>query len=399
MKWLIKMPFIFLLMGATIGLLLRFHFVDPQGWLIYPYWLHAHSHVMFLGWILDVLCLAFITSHISVSRQGRYVVLLWVVQALVVGMLISFPLQGYGVISIGLSTIHTAAIILFSVWFFRDRQPGPFDLSYWFARLALIFFAIASLGPLTLGPLMASGYGYTQWYYFAVYFYLHFQYNGTFTFGVLSVLLFMARQSGVSLDQRAIKRGGLILFISVFPTYLLSALWAKPPLILNVIGFLGVILQILATIQMFRGSWGASKPPLNSLSKPVRGLLMVSVLALVMKNVLQLASSFPVVAELAAGRRSFIVAYLHLVLLGMISSSLLVWAVRQGWIKPIRPLTSVLLLVGFAGMEFTLIGEGIPLIRPPYGDILLLIFSAVIWVACVVIALSHNRPRIDLEQS
>ncbi len=393
------MPFVFLLIGATIGLLLRFHFIDPQSWLIYPYWLHAHSHVMFLGWILDVLCLAFITSHVSVSRQGRYVVLLWVVQALVVGMLISFPLQGYGVISIGLSAIHTAAITLFSVWFFRDQKHGTFDPSSWFARLALIFFAIASLGPLTLGPLMANGYGYTQWYYLAVYFYLHFQYNGTFTFGVLSVLLFMAQQSGVHLDQKAIKRGGLVLFISVFPTYLLSALWAKPPLLLNFIGFLGVILQILATIQMVRGSWRASEPPLNSLSKPLRRLLMVSVLAFVMKSVLQLASSFPVVAELAAGRRSYIICYLHLVLLGMISSSLLAWAVSQGWIKPIRPLTSVLLLVGFVGMEFTLIGDGIPVIRPPYSDTLLLIFSAMIWVGCVVIVVSHNRPHLDLEQS
>ena len=45
----------------------------------------------------------------------------------------------------------------------------------------------------------------------------------------------------------------------------------------------------------------------------------IALVALVMKVVLQLASAFPLVADIAYHHRNFIIAYLHLVLLGFIS--------------------------------------------------------------------------------
>ncbi|HEX7762949.1 MAG TPA: hypothetical protein VF433_04980, partial [Cellvibrio sp.] len=105
-----SIPFLFLFIAACIGLLLRWHFIMPLSWLNYPYWLHAHSHIMFLGWVFNVLFLAFVRNY---NLSSRYRKLFVFIQILLAGMLISFPIQGYGVISIIISAIHT-----FSIWMF-----------------------------------------------------------------------------------------------------------------------------------------------------------------------------------------------------------------------------------------------------------------------------------------
>jgi len=52
----------------------------------------------------------------------------------------------------------------------------------------------------------------------------------------------------------------------------------------------------------------------------IRHIYQVSVIAFVLKIILQLMSSFPGIADLAYTHRNFVIAYLHLVLLGFISA-------------------------------------------------------------------------------
>lgn len=380
MRQLIRMPFLFFLLAAGIGLLLRYHFNRPLDWLKFPFWLHAHSHMMFLGWILNFLCIAFVRNSIRRSSQKKFVALLWLIQALLAAMLISFPLQGYGVASIVLSTLHTVAMTVFTIWFFAETKREVFTLAGWLAKISLILFLISSLGPLMLGPIMASGNAHTQWYYFAVYYYLHFQYNGTFTFGIASLFFFHLTECGCECDKPIVRKFGTILLVSAFPTYALSTLWADPGTVINVIGMAGMALQITALVLLVYILKAIPSVQWNATQRSVRALLTASFVALLIKTLLQTASALPLIARMAYENRNYVMAYLHLVLLGMISSFLLASAIQQRTIAVVNRFNLTILAVGFVGMELSLI---LPL---PIADqsffrqLLLLIFSAFIFL-------------------
>jgi hypothetical protein len=183
---LFKVPLIFLFIGSILGLFLRWQLISPLENVNYMFVLHAHSHIMFLGWVFNTLFIAFTLNHVLEIKQQSFRALFVVLQLLVVGMLISFPLQGYGFYSILFSTLHTFISIVFIVKFFIQTKHVT-SMSAWYARIALIFFLISTAGPFSLGYLKSAGLSHTNWYNFSIYFYLHFQYNGLFLFGILSL--------------------------------------------------------------------------------------------------------------------------------------------------------------------------------------------------------------------
>jgi hypothetical protein len=68
----------------------------------------------------------------------------------------------------------------------------------------------------------------------------------------------------------------------------------------------------------------------NQLFHPrIKFLFGVSALALILKSILQTASSFPAVVELANAFRPIVIAYLHLVLIGFVSIFLLGWLMEK----------------------------------------------------------------------
>src|SRR6187401_3648361 len=115
MRGYYRVPLLFLLIGSLIGVFLRWQFISPTSGVNYIFFLHAHSHIMFLGWIFNVLYIAFVTKHVDENGDKFFLSLFWVLQVLNVGMLISFPLEGYGPFSILFSTLHTVGAILFVV--------------------------------------------------------------------------------------------------------------------------------------------------------------------------------------------------------------------------------------------------------------------------------------------
>jgi hypothetical protein len=113
---LFKIPFLFLFIAAVMGLFLRYMMMAPVPGVTFSYLLHAHSHVMFLGWIFNVLFLVFVTEF---TDEKNFKVIFWILQILVVGMLVSFPLQGYGLFSIVFSTLHIFAGVAFIFFFLK----------------------------------------------------------------------------------------------------------------------------------------------------------------------------------------------------------------------------------------------------------------------------------------
>src|SRR5690606_32519867 len=124
----------------------------------------------------------------------------------------------YGTISISLSILHTFSVGLFSYWLFRDLKTMNISTSIWHAKISLFLFIVSSLGPFALGPLMATGLGHSKWYYFAIYFYLHFQYNGVFIFGLLSLFYHLLEEKGIQFNVSHALSSGILLFISLFPS-------------------------------------------------------------------------------------------------------------------------------------------------------------------------------------
>lgn len=353
----VKFPFLFFFLAACLGLLLRWHFISPLSWLKFPYWLHAHSHLMFLGWVFNLLCLAFIHMHIEEQHRRKYIIFFLINQVLVLGMLISFPLQGYGFYSITISTLHTLVVALLAIQFFKDTSQKAYNPSRWFARISLMFFLISSLGPFSLGPLTVNGLVYTKWYYFAVYYYLHFQYNGVFTFGVLSMFFGLLNEKGVVVDQPATRRFGYFMVLACFPAYFLSTLWSAPGLLFNVVGFVAALIQLIALIYFIQVLRSISSVYVRRISRPAKILFVVAFLSFIVKLILQLLSVHPDIAQLAYEVRNYVMAYLHLVLLGMITPFLLGWCIEMGWIKNLSLSIVVLFLTGFVGMEMTLISH------------------------------------------
>lgn len=355
MQKYVRFPFLFFFLAAGVGLLLRWNFISPLSWLKFPYWLHAHSHLMFLGWVFNLLSLAFIYEHIKEQNRKKYITLFLINQLLLLGMLISFPLQGYGLYSILISTLHTIVVGVFSFLFFKDTKSSEFEPSRWFARITLIFFLISAVGPFSLAPLMINGLAYTKWYYFAVYYYLHFQYNGVFTFGVFSLLFGLLKDRGVIIEFSLVKRFGNLMLIACFPAYVLSTLWATPGIVFNGSGLIAAFLQLMALIYFIKIVKSIPASLTKRISRPTRILFVVAFFSFMVKLILQTLSAHPYIALLAYEIRNYVMAYLHLVLLGMISSFLLGWSIEKHWITKPSYLAIMLFVIGFAGMELTLI--------------------------------------------
>ncbi|RAW02561.1 hypothetical protein [Pseudochryseolinea flava] len=324
MQKFVKIPFIFLFVGSLLGVFLRLQFVSPTPGINYSNFLHGHSHVMFLGWVFNVLLIGFTLNHIREDDQRGVRLLFIILQFLLLGMLVSFPIQGYGFFSILLSTMHTLAAFFFIAKFIK-KVKSMTSISAWCAVVALVFFMISSIGPFSLGYLMASGLGKSQWYFFSIYFYLHFQYNGFFFFGVLSLFFNLLERRQIPFDVFGAKRICKMFAFACVPAYFLSVLWAKPGISYNVVSAIAAIIQLVAFMAML-GLLRKVFAHMRTKFRPeVQWLLIVVTMALLIKLILQLLSAFPIAAQLAYELRPVVIAYLHLALVGVISFFLMAW--------------------------------------------------------------------------
>ena len=350
-----SIPLLFFSLAAAIGIFLRLQFVWPTPGITYKFFLHAHSHVMFLGWVFNLLFLAFVDFHILKENHRRFLILFFVLQALVLAMAISFPIQGYGVFSIIFSTLHTVVALIF-VWIFLRTTKNLKRTSLWFARIALLFFSLSAIGPFFLGYLMVSGHGNSPWYNFSIYFYLHFQYNGFFLFGIMSLFIQLLESRRILLNTIRIHRIGLVMAIACIPAYLLSILYSKPSMILNGLGSAAALAQLFAAGLFFIEVRTSRTLIRQHLKRPVYRLLKLVFLAFVLKTFLQLFSAHPDIAQLAYQLTPIVIAYLHLILIGVVTLFLLGWYIQMDLVRESLALKAIIILItGFIGSQVCLV--------------------------------------------
>ncbi|WP_158857275.1 hypothetical protein [Lunatibacter salilacus] len=113
----------FFFCASIFGLAMRYFFIGEVPFFEYKHLLHAHSHVALLGWgyllVTGTLVLTFIRNPIRLKSYQK-IFLLTILANL--GMMLSFPFQGYGLYSIAFSTLHLVASYTFAFQFFKDLK-------------------------------------------------------------------------------------------------------------------------------------------------------------------------------------------------------------------------------------------------------------------------------------
>lgn len=336
-SWWAKIAVGNLLIVGVLGLLMRLKIVLPISWLNQQHLLHAHSHFAFGGWVthalmvLVILVLSLQRGRMSPAERG--LVLANLIAAY--GMLVSFFLQGYGLYSIAVSTIGVLVSYWFAIYVWRKAATSKADLlaRNWF-RTAVVFLAISSLGVFVLSYLMANNNMDPRKQLAAVYFYLHFQYNGWFLFACMGLLQQWLSRHGMML--RHSRSLFLVFAVACIPTYFLSILWWNMPIWLYWVLVAAALMQLGVWIFWFREILSRRRDMRLFTSRLIRFLLLVVGIAFSVKLLLQALSLIPELSQFAYGFRPIVIGYLHLVLLAVISLFILAYLISNGYLRENR---------------------------------------------------------------
>jgi len=349
----------YFLLAASLGVLLR-SFYAIKIPLNYDYIVHTHSHIALLGWVYLVLTtLIFKIYARKIDKYKEYRAIFWFTQLTLVGMLLTFPFQGYAVFSIIFSTLFLFASYWFT-WFIMKNVPRELRTTNYYKCInaALWYMVFSSIGPWMLGAIMASLGQESIWYRMSIYFYLHFQYNGWMIMALLGLFFYVLEQHRIIISNVQFKRFFWSINLGILLTFFLSTLWTKPNIIFNVLGGVGDVFQILSFVILLEIVVKSRIKLTDIFSRFQYQLLKTVALMLGIKMMLQLLTSLPYYANLAATYLDFTVGYLHWTFLGVMSIGLFL---LLDFFKLIylSKISYMLYLIGFAITEVLIFYKGI----------------------------------------
>ena len=398
MKKYIHMTFLLLLLTAISGVWLRAFGLWPSTTMPYDNVLHAHSHLALIGWLFIAAFLIFLLFYkedFQHKIHPKLILMTLIVTSLF--MFLAFLYQGYGILSVALSTLHIFveywAVVY--VWLnIRNRKmPGVAKL---FIIGGLIANVVSSLGPYVLAYLSATQQTHLALFDVAVYFYLHFQYNGWLTLFLIGMFLLFLDKMHITVNNRLIKFSFLIYFIALFPGFLISALWVG----------LGPILEIVASVASV-GQWVAVILFLVALKNGIKQIyvrlprlsyytLMLALFLFILKSTMELGLISPTLADLVNNTRDVIIGYLHLTLLGFLTLFVLFMFQKLGVIQKGRfsIISFIIFTVGFLLNELLLflnvLGDWTNWYRIPAYPELLFVAAITLFVGVIMIWLNVN---------
>lgn len=363
--WTLLTMFSFLIVGIY-GLLMRLKFLFPLPFLDQKNLMHAHSHFAFSGWVSQAIMIFLILivtgNNLEKSFPKCYRNILLANFLASLGMLISFTITGYAFLSITFSSL----VVLVSYWFaivlWKDlnRSSVPKAILI-LIKAAVIYNVLSSIGTFALVYLKVTYQLDPLKQLASVYFYLHFQYNGWFFFGCFGLLNhWIFKKFGQSIIS---PRFSWLYISTVVPAYFLSVLWWKGfPNWLYGLLLLTVLVQIFLWAKFLIKFFAAKKKTdALQLSKVVFILWSCVAFAVCIKLILQAISIIPALSQLVYGFRPIVIAYLHLVLLVIISLFLLGYAFNSQALKMNKGIGIGVygLLLGIFLNEFVLMIQGI----------------------------------------
>jgi len=286
---------VFGILGVLIGLVLRYAYTGAITGFPFKNILHSHSHVLLLGFLFNAM-LGFVWTNFTPGIDKisyKYYIALQVCVAI---LLIAFIWQGYAFYSILFSTIHlwVSYVLLIRLWKRLNSNSAIHQL----VKLGIIFHFISSIGPYLLGPLMVLEMQESPWYQQAIFFYLHFQYFGIFFVWMLAVLF---RKTGVTLTKKHVT--GIAFSVTLLFAHSLD--YNFDHWLIQVFGGLGSIVLLLVLLVF--------KNDFRSVEKQYKYMYAI----LLFIGLINITGSVPSIANLVVENRYLLIAWLHLLFLGM----------------------------------------------------------------------------------
>jgi hypothetical protein len=349
----------FFFVASLFGLAMRYFFIGELPYFEYKHLLHSHSHIALLGWgfllVSGVMVFSFVKDRSRIKIYKRLLLLSIIAN---IGMMLSFPIQGYGLFSIAFSTIQLLAGYLFAYHFLRDLIKSENTSAIQLIKYSVFWMLLSSIGLWAIGPIGATLGRLHPLYFMSVQWFLHFQLNGWFAFALLGLILHFAslKTKVISINRTSF----FILNISLFLTYALAVSWSTPIPALFYINAIGVLLQGLAYYLILRPSLNEVLPIFKFPNVWTDRLIYLGVLSLIIKAVIQIALVIPEVATIAYTIRMYVIGFVHLVMLGAITFGIGGLAIKYNWL-PTSNLSKLgwsLLSIGFISSEILLLGQG-----------------------------------------
>ncbi|HTO14281.1 MAG TPA: hypothetical protein VLZ83_00810 [Edaphocola sp.] len=336
-KW-VRFGLLNLFLVALLGLLMRYKIAFDFPFFHQKYLLYAHSNFAFTGWI-GYMCYIALTrvlaNNIPNLSLAKYKWLIGLNLVGSYGMYISFIAQGYRTISILFSILTILVAIAFAISFINDSRKLPANsASKPWANMAVVLNVLSNLGPLYLGYMMFTKDFHSDLYLAATYYFLHFQYNGWFFFTALALIANYLPKNVPGID---INKYFKLFAWTVLPTFLLSILWAKIPFWLYIISVIAAFIQLFAWIAMVIKNYPILiKRKIVGKHSWINIFIYASLFAMSIKFLLQTVSVIPSLSHMVFGFRPIVIAYLHLVLLGVFTLFVIGYLLMRGWFIPTK---------------------------------------------------------------
>lgn len=328
-KRLLTLGLLSLVVVALLGVIMRYKIGFSLPIVNQKHLQLAHSGFAFSGLITHFL-LTFIFIVIQDSlKAGQVKFLSQTIHANLFFSYIAcvaFIWQGFGMIAVIAQLMSFMAVLLFVVLglFKWTKNKGP--AMRWF-KMGGILFLISMIAHLWLIEMRLTGSMTQHNYLAATYWFLHFQYNGWFFFVCMGLLMNWMHQHQITFVHRDIFFKAFA--ISVIPAYGLSVLWLKLPVWIYILVVLSALTQCIGAFYLIRHFFTSGFNKI-AIQKPVLFFVgLLSMLALMVKIVLQAGSTIPNISKLAFGFRPIVIAYLHLVLLAFTLLFLLAYLIDQ----------------------------------------------------------------------
>ncbi len=391
----ITISILFFIISASYGWLLRFQNVFPIAQIHFTNILQAHSHVTFLGWgfltTISLISSIFLSDNILNSKLPK--ITYWIMVSSLASLLISFPLQGYKIFSIIFLTIFLLNSYVYLVFLFK-KLKGLSSFSSKYITTGIFYYFLSSIA-IWIVPVIVVKLGKGEMYNNAIYFYLHFLYNGFFVFSLFGLLINFFEKRAIIFPKKNAKIFYFLTHLACVPAYALSLLWTDVPNYIAIIGFIAAFIQLISLYYLFeivKKLWDfiPHKPML-------RLFLFVISLSYYLKIIMQFAGSFPIITNIAKYYRPYlIIGYLHLFTLGFMSLFLFLLLYIHTKFKLHRG-GLFLLVLGIVLSELLLFFQGLKMYATSSAfenyNFILLSFSTLMPLGLIFIFLNHIKTR------
>ena len=384
----IQWAFLYFIITILLGLSLRVSYIADVFFNI-RHVTHSHSHIGLLGWIYTILSSLICQYFLRETDRKPYFILFLCTQFCILGMLFSFPFGGYFLYSIIFSSLFIICTYWFSIFFLKRSKKYNFirfsisksvdtehdkPLSLKFVHWGIYFLILSSIGIWLLPVAIVKAVKGSDWYNSALYFFLHFQYNGWFL-AVLFGLLVGEIEHKSLLNSKRLKGALYNFVIGTIGSVTLSWVGFFNEPILYIIGNISGFLLLASIFELYRAYMQLEKPAF---------LMQMFLLLCMLKTIFMFLGSFPWIAEVVLPNREFVISYLHFTFLGVIGFGVLHFLEKNLHIHfPYWSLS--LYTTAFVGSEILIAYKGIAifceLFVPDNYYLLLVVFSSLFFIA------------------